>query len=247
MVKTERKGPTARIAAAVFVGVLAALIVYHIPGWYEKREADRADQRKTERDLRLYEMKPMDYVARCGSLVEDKTTSEGDGMAFRDETVQVTMPDGMKKKVTAEWTTADASEGYDPSNWSLDSLDGLDLTSGASRVLIESNYPCTVASPGDVDDDLYFLTPKEVTSACGKPTGDRTKDDGTTITRYLQFDMAGPAGSKKGVTAVFSGSGGPSTPPDWTLRYFGGLTIGSSDAAIEKWYPCLKTAAAAAP
>lgn len=120
---SNSKGLTAKIAVGVFLGGLAALTVHQIPGWYKKHEAETQQERQEEIDSRLFEMKPMDFVAGCGSLIDDKTIDLGDGMASRDVTVEIKMPDGLKKKVTADWTLT-TGERYDPRNWSLESVDG---------------------------------------------------------------------------------------------------------------------------
>lgn len=230
MAENKQERLTLKVALGVFFGVLAALVLYHVPGWYRSHETYRAQEAQADVDIRLLEMTPMDFVARCGSLVEDKTVGHDVASAFRVVTVEMTMPDGMKKRVTAEWSLM--SEPMDnPSNWLLSSVDNLDPASDTWKSVIESNYPCTVESPGNDSDELSFLTPSEVISRCGNPISNTSVDNGRTVTRYLTF--------AKNVTAVFGGIGGEHR--DLTLDYFGGLTVnGDSDAVIEKWYPCLK-------
>lgn len=247
MTETPTNGLTVKVAVGVFLGVMAALILYHIPGWYKKREAENAQEKQEEIDSRLFEMKPMDFIARCGSLVEDKTSDLGGGMASRDVTVEVEMPDGSKKKVTADWTLT-AGEAYDPRNWLLESVDGLDATSDTWKPVIEGNYPCTVKTPAEGYSDPSLLTPNQVISECGKPAEDKSEDDGRMVTRYMTFDTTAADGSRKKVTAVFSGFGNPDAAPDLTLDYFGGLSAESNSAAvIEKWYPCLNPSSRQAP
>jgi len=67
MEATGQKGLTLKIAAGVFIGILAALFVYSIPGWVRKHEEEQREQEKMERKSRM--MTVHEYSSGRASLL----------------------------------------------------------------------------------------------------------------------------------------------------------------------------------
>ncbi len=124
---------------------MAALLVYSIPGWVRKHDEEQQELSDLNRKLRLREMKPEEFPARCGKLVKDETHNSAP-IPYRVVTVEVTMWDGKRENVTAEFTNI-AQHGEAP-NWLLEDIGSSFLSDDNDITKIEGLYPCTVkASP----------------------------------------------------------------------------------------------------
>lgn len=71
MAESANKGLIVKIAVGVFLGVMAALIVYSLPGWYRKHEAEEQADRKTELEDQVLSLTPKKLIAVCGKPQKD--------------------------------------------------------------------------------------------------------------------------------------------------------------------------------
>ena len=155
MDKPGQKGLTLKIAAGVFIGIMAALLVYSIPGWIRTHLKEQRDREALERELWVVDMKPEQFSARCGKLLKDELihdfsvprTPEGGGkliwsakLAARDVTVEATKSDGKKEKVTAEYRN-DAEEGEEL-RWTLTTVGNFRVYDDGERGTLTYLYPC---------------------------------------------------------------------------------------------------------
>ena len=111
---------------------------------------------QAERDARVITMTPEQFVARCGKLVSDRLETSGlpdlnmrtGTMKYeKDErhvTVELTLPGGETRDVTAVFNKEESHRGRKP-EWSLDSVGGYGDDPGPLGGLktIEELYPCT--------------------------------------------------------------------------------------------------------
>lgn len=114
------KSLTLKIAVGVFLGVMAALILYSLPEVYRKHEAAKREEGRTNLSLRLRKITPEEFSATCGKIVKDKSVNIGDAKRpyiIRDITVR----NKYGKEHTAEFFDSDPDEF-------LGSIDGLDFS-----------------------------------------------------------------------------------------------------------------------
>jgi hypothetical protein len=151
MENTGQRGLTLKIAAGVFIGIMAALLVYSIPGWVRKHQEEQRASEKLDRDLWLERMTPEQFPSRCGKLLKDqlyRETSispggkviEGDRFEARDVTVEVTKLNGKKEAVTAEYMNL--SEGGEEPRWDLRTIGGWKTFDDDGLSMLTYLYSC---------------------------------------------------------------------------------------------------------
>ena len=85
----EQHGLTIKIAVGVFLGLMAAWLLYSIPGWLNKRQEEQHALNVYERMRQVQAIPPDELVRRCGKLVEDYT---GEDKMERDLIIEMTGP-----------------------------------------------------------------------------------------------------------------------------------------------------------
>jgi hypothetical protein len=150
MAEAPQHGFILKIAAGVFIGIMAALLVYSIPGWVRKHQEEQRQHEEFERTWWLEQMTPEQFPARCGKLVKDESFREilsagvkvryGDRIEAREVTVELTTWDGKKERVTAEWNNI-ADRGEQP-RWSLTTIGGWKVFEEEDRRALTGLFPC---------------------------------------------------------------------------------------------------------
>src|ERR1019366_8609892 len=114
MAADKQSWPTLKIAAGVFFGIMASLLVYSVPGWIRQHEEEQRDNEKLQRELWIDDMKPEKFLTRCGKLLKDESfheTSnspsgkvvESSRLLVRNVTVEVTTVYDKKENLTASY------------------------------------------------------------------------------------------------------------------------------------------------
>jgi hypothetical protein len=131
MEQSSQKGLILKIAAGVFIGSMAALFVYSIPGWIRNHGEEQQAEENLGRVLRLEDIKPEQFSARCGKLLKDESfhgqsvnsngkVVEGSKLTARDVTVEVTNTSGKKEALSAEFMNL--AEAGEAPNWNLSAI-----------------------------------------------------------------------------------------------------------------------------
>jgi hypothetical protein len=150
MEKTGQKGLTLKIAAGVFVGIMAALLVYSIPGWIRQHEVEQRVHENLEREWWIEQMTPEQFPARCGKLLKDESFREvlsagvkvtyGSKLSARDVTVEVTNVSGKREPVSAEYLNI--AEAGEAPNWNLTTISIYRVFDDRDRDMLTDLYPC---------------------------------------------------------------------------------------------------------
>ncbi len=150
MQSTQQKGLVFKIAAGVFMGIMAAVLVYKTPGWIEQHENEQREREWLDRKLALERITPDEFVNRCGKLIKDESFREneyadgkfktGDKLQTRNVSVVLTNSLGKKDEVTAEfWNDADAGE---QPRWRLTTVNSWKVYDDDGFRAIITVWPC---------------------------------------------------------------------------------------------------------
>jgi hypothetical protein len=148
---TGQKGLTLKIAAGMFIGIMAALLVYSLPGWIGKHEEGQRVHDGLEREWWIEQMTPEQFPVRCGKLLKDESLHEqsigsngkvieGKRFEARDVTVEMTKEDGKKEPVTAEYTNL--AQADEEPHWNLMTIGTWRVFDDHDRSTLTYIYPC---------------------------------------------------------------------------------------------------------
>lgn len=170
---------TSKIAIAVFLGVMAALLVYHFPGWWQKHAADKQAEKELDIELRLRELTPPEVLAQCGRPKEDERFDESPPYQ--------------------RYLTYESPFGAIQLQFSGQNRLQLVLLTYSGPILdwsqLTDMLPCLTKATEEADREsdtqltLEGLTSEEVLAQCGKPKKDKWyPDPGERILTYESTD-----------------------------------------------------------
>lgn len=219
-----------KIACGVFLGVIAALIAYSIPGWMRKHEAEKHEERETIRETNFLEIQPKQLIAHCGPAIKDRVTTLY-GSTSRDMTIKETSGD----TIDAEFT--DLANNPKHRDWSLTNIDGFSASAAYAQGIIPICVSKEIGEEVSYSSPYEFTPPEDFISRCGKPLNEGSWRDGSSS--YCEVMFPGKSGH---VTLEFRDILSNPKNPDWSLESVNNLPIRDtfSTQEIQKLGPCIE-------
>lgn len=218
-----------KVAFGVFLGVMAALLVYSVPGWIRTHEAEKREAEEASREIDVQEMQPRQFVAHCGLALNDKVTTLY-GSTFRNMTIR----DSSGNTFGLEFT--DLANDPKHRNWFLESIDGVSPAKAFEQRMLPQCVFKEVGAERNYESPYEFTTPERFISQCGKPLKDESWHDGKSTYREMSFK-----GSSGRVTLEFRDILSDPKNADWSLESVDNLPMRDtlSTQEIQKLGPCI--------
>jgi hypothetical protein len=143
MEATEKRGLILKIAAGVFIGIMAALLVYSIPGWLRGHKEKQQEMKDVDYELWLKtSMGPEQLASRCGKVLKDQIFRDQSNATLdqREVTVEATDYFGKKGTVTARYENYSGTR--ESPVWRLEAFGSYEVVNDEDRRRMWANFPC---------------------------------------------------------------------------------------------------------